>query len=183
MNLTFDYHWSCEVTQLEFQEDEVIALVKVTAEGITKMQAGGKRITRNKEGKAISLGDDVKSAITAAFKKASSMFGIGIYLAEGDDEEAASGNGQPPTRTTARTTGTITEAQRSLLKKLRTEMGLGPERLCDIASELFKTKDIMALNKTQASTLINTLKRMKEPVASEVGQTGSPPPPDEDIPF
>jgi len=185
MNTTFDYQWSCEVTQLEFQEDEIIALVRVTAEGITKMQAGGKRISRNKEGKVISLGDDTKAAITAAFKKAASMFGIGIYLAEGDDEEAVSGNGQPPPRTTARTTGTITEAQLKLLKKLRTEMGLGPERLCDTAYELFKTKDIMTLNKTQASTLINTLKRLKEPVASEARPTGSPSQSqsEEEIPF
>ena len=70
MNCVFDYQWSSDLVQLDFKESEVIAVVKVTADGISKTQAGGKRITRNKAGETISLGDDVKACITTAFKKA-----------------------------------------------------------------------------------------------------------------
>ena len=159
MNEVFNYEWSSDLVQLDFKENEVIAIVKVTACGISKTQAGGKRITRNKAGEAMSLGDDVKAAITTAFKKASQMFGIGIYLAEGDDEEV-SDNGRP-TPTTARTNGTITENQLKLIKQVRTEMGMEVNEAQNLCQQMFSVP-ITELNKTQASTFIQSLKVAKQ---------------------
>ena len=159
MNEVFDYQWSSDVEQLDFQESEVIAVVKVTAEGISKTQAGGKRITRNKAGETISLGDDVKACITTAFKKACQMFVIGIYLAEADDDEV-SGNTRP-TPTTSRTNGTISENQLKLIKQVRTEMGMEPDEVQNLAMEMFKVP-VTGLNKTQASTFIQSLKMAKQ---------------------
>ena len=167
MNEVFEYEWSCEVTQLDYQEDEVIAVVKVTAESVSKTQAGGKRITRNKEGKTISLGDDVKAAISTAFKKACQMFGIGLYLADGESD-ADTSSSQPQT-TTSRTNGTITQAQIGLIKKVRTEMGMSREDVQSLCEEMFKTQAISSLNKTQASTFINALK-----VVKQTSGTGAP---------
>lgn len=160
MNEVFDYQWSSDLVQLDFKEDEVIAVVKVTAEGISKTQAGGKRITKGKNGNIVSLGDDVKACITTAFKKAAQMFGIGIYLAEGDDEDVTRGNGRP-TPTTSRTNSTISENQLKLIKEIRTEMEMEPDEVQNLAMEMFKLA-VTELNKTQASTFIQSLKMAKQ---------------------
>ena len=166
MNDVFDYNWSCDVQTLEFREDEVIAVVQVTAEGISKTQAGGKRITTGRDGKVISLGDDTKAAITTAFKKCCQMFGIGIYLVGSDDEE---GSDEKPQRTTSRTNATITEAQLNLIKGIRTEMGLSVEEVQAHCMDMFDLP-VTNLNKTQASTFINALK-----IAKQNDGNGQPP--------
>jgi hypothetical protein len=163
MNVIFDYQWSCDVVKLDFHEEEVIAVVSVTADGITKTQAGGKRLTRDKEGNAVALGDDAKSAVSTAFKKACQLFGIGLYLAEiDDDDKPVSGNGGAPERTTSKTNGGVSDAQLGLIRKLRTELGWSADEVNALSRKLFKT-DIPNLNKTQASGLITALKKKAEP--------------------
>ena len=162
MNDVFDYAWSSEVVKLDVYDDEVVAIVKVTAGGVCKTQAGGKRITRDKEGNAVALGDDAKSAISTAFKKACQLYGIGLYLAEEDDsssdaKQAHSGNGKP-TKTTAKTNGGITDAQLGLVRKLRTEIGWSSDDVVELANKMFKA-EVPDLNKTQASGLIAALKK------------------------
>jgi hypothetical protein len=173
MNLVFDYNWSCDVTQLDIRDDEVIAVVKVTAEGTSKMQAGGKRITKNKNGQVVSLGDDVKSAITIAFKKASQMFGIGLYLCGSDDDEEVRDNGRPQP-TTSRTNGTITESQLKFIKELRASMGMSVEEVKTHCQEMFKTEDVMSLNTTQASTFIQALKVAQQNGGNDKSSDGIP---------
>ena len=92
------------------------------------------------------------------------MFGIGIYLAEADDDEV-SGNTRP-TPTTSRTNGTISENQLKLIKQVRTEMGMEPDEVQNLAIEMFKVP-VTGLNKTQASTFIQSLK-----VAKQNGNSG-----------
>ena len=169
MNEVFDYQWSSDLEQLQFKEEEVIAVVKVTAEGISKTQAGGKKISVNKKGKIISLGDDTKAAISTAFKKACQMFGVGLYLAGIDDEEVA--HLDTPARTASRTNGGISEAQLKFIKDLRTGMSMSVEEVQAVCEEMFKTKNVLSLNSTQASTFIQALKVAKQnggqPEASE----------------
>ena len=162
MNDVFDYLWSTELVRLDVYNEEIVAVVSVTADGITKTQAGGKRITRDKEGNAVAMGDDTKSALSTAFKKACQQFGIGLYLAEEDDsssdaKQAPSGNGKP-TKTTAKTNGGITDAQLGLVRKLRTEIGWSSDDVVELANKMFKA-EVPDLNKTQASGLIAALKK------------------------
>lgn len=162
MNDVFEYRWSCEVVQLNFHDEEVIAVVSVTADGVIKTQAGGKRITRDKDSVAVALGDDSKSAISAAFKKACQLFGIGLYLAETDDDDKPSNsNGDAPEKTTSKTNGGVTDAQLGLIRRLRTDLGWSAEEVSVLARKLFKT-EALNLNKTQASGLITALKKKAE---------------------
>jgi hypothetical protein len=159
MNQVFEYSWSMDVRKLEFQQDEIVAIVQVVGDGITKTQAGGKKITRDAEGSALCLGDDAKSAISAGFKKACQQFGIGLYLAETDD--APTSNVQPE-KATSMTNGGVTESQLSYIKKLRSDLGWPTDKVCELAERMFHTDDILALNKTQASALISALKKEAE---------------------
>jgi hypothetical protein len=156
MNQVFDYSWSMDVRELEFQQDEIVAIVQVVGDGITKTQAGGKKITRDAEGSPLCLGDDAKSAISAGFKKACQQFGIGLYLAEMDD--APPSNGQPE-KVTSMTNGGVTESQLSYIKKLRSDLGWSTDKVCELADRMFHSDDILSLNKTQGSALISALKK------------------------
>jgi len=158
MNEVFDYRWSCQVVKLDFHDDEVIAVVSVAADGVTKTQAGGKRLTRDKDGNLIPLGDDAKSAISTAFKKACQLFGIGLYLSEMDDEEKPSTGNDAPERATSKTSGGISDAQLGFIRKLRTELGWSADEVNALSRKLFKT-DVPSPNKTQASGLIAALKK------------------------
>ena len=161
MNQVFDYSWSMDVRKLEFQQDEIVAIVQVVGDGITKTQAGGKKITRDGDGSPLCLGDDAKSAISAGFKKACQQFGIGLYLAEMDDEPPTPAT---PERVASRTNGGITESQLGYIRKLRGDLGWSTEKVCELAERMFRSDDILSLNKTQASALISTLKNEQEGV-------------------
>ncbi len=81
LNEAFESDWSFEITEHSVYEEEVVAIGKLTVGNITKMQFGSNKITRDSEThKALSLGDDLKSASTDALKKCASLLGIGLHL-------------------------------------------------------------------------------------------------------
>src|SRR5580698_4104408 len=69
LNLAFDHEWSFEVSDREVQHDEVIVVGKLTAGGVTKMAFGGSSITLDREGRQVSMADDLKAAASDALKK------------------------------------------------------------------------------------------------------------------
>jgi hypothetical protein len=89
-------NWDWEVVDsgVNEKEDEVWVrgVLSITLDGITtrKNGFGGARIKRMRDGKTISLGNDMKAAETDAFKKAAAKNGVGLYLyqrtGEGVDE-------------------------------------------------------------------------------------------------
>jgi hypothetical protein len=154
LNEAFDFDWSFKVTQHVVTENEVIVLGELSAEGITKMQFGSKRIARNsKTGENISLGDDLKSAASDCLKKCATLFGVGLHLYGGDDEKET----KEPARN--KSTDRITKEQLSKIKELRTKLGWKPEDLINRVKELFSTEDVLSLNPTMAQTLIKHLTR------------------------
>ena len=169
MNLAFDFQWSENVVKVERDENEIIAIVSVTAGGETKTQAGCKHIVRNDAGEAFALGDDTKAAISDGFKKCCQLFGIGLHLL-GDEEDTVpesrggrNGNSrQSQPRTTSRTVGGVTEKQIAYIKRLRTDLGWSQDDVRGMSEQLFRTTDVASLNQTQASTLINELKKHLE---------------------
>ncbi|MDA1193099.1 MAG: Rad52/Rad22 family DNA repair protein, partial [Candidatus Poribacteria bacterium] len=149
MNEVFDYDWSLDVVSVnrgkeEHAEDEIIAVVKVTAAGVVKTQAGSKRVVRNDEGIAFALGDDTKSAITDGFKKCCQFFGIGLHLMDDDSDadqsagrDGRSGSRRSQPRTTSRTVGGITEKQIAYVKRLRTDLGWSQDDVRGMSEQLF----------------------------------------------
>ena len=171
MNQAFQYAWSVDVVKVERGntergEDEIIAIVRVTAGNVTKSQAGSKHVTRDKEGNVICLGDDTKAAISDGFKKCCQLFGIGLHLLNEEEEDAQRDNGRSngrtngsPQRTTTRTVGGITEKQLGFIRQLRTELEWSQEDVRGVSAHLFGTEDVTSLNATQASALITQLKK------------------------
>ena len=115
LNEAFDAAWSFEVVDRLIEENEVIVLGKLTAEGISKMQWGGSQIVKsNKSGEPVSLADDLKAAASDSIKKCASHFGVALSIY---------GRELPPDEPiTSRTNGTITQEQLQHIKEIRTEM-------------------------------------------------------------
>jgi len=97
LNEAFNGDWSFEIAKHEVDENEVIVVGKLVADGIVKMAFGGSEIKRKKDtGEIICLADDLKAAATDALKKASSFLGVGLHLYGDQVENSApknSGNG------------------------------------------------------------------------------------------
>jgi hypothetical protein len=151
LNDSFDAQWSFDIVDQIINENEVVVLGKLTAEGISKMQFGGSAILKSqKSGEPLSLADDLKAAASDAIKKCASHFGVAL---------AIYGRELPPEeRTTSRTNGTITPEQLQTIKQIRKEMSISPEDAQALSMEMFKLP-ITELNRTQASAFINALKR------------------------
>ncbi len=78
--------WDFVIVQHQLLEDEVIVVGKLTADGVIKMAFGGSSITRDREGRAVSVADDLKSAGSDALKKAASLLGVALELYGGAGE-------------------------------------------------------------------------------------------------
>jgi hypothetical protein len=73
LNEAFEHRWNFEVVRHEVHDHEVIVLGKLTADGVIKTAFGGSAITTDKEGMAVSIGDDLKAAASDALKKSASL--------------------------------------------------------------------------------------------------------------
>jgi hypothetical protein len=73
LNEAFNAEWSFEIIEHLIQENEILVLGKLTAQGITKTQFGNKLREQ-------SAGDDLKAATTDCIKKCATLFGIGLHL-------------------------------------------------------------------------------------------------------
>ena len=158
LNDAFNAEWSYEIVDRLVEDNEVIVLGKLTAEGISKTQWGGSTITKHqKTGDLLSLADDLKAAASDALKKCASHFGVAlsIYGREFPLEE----------RVTSRTNGAITEDQLKRIKETRTQLGISAEEVQDLCKRLFKMWEVTAINQTQASTLIEAIKVAEENAA------------------
>lgn len=72
--------WSFEVVQHHVYKTEVVVIAKLLADGLIKMAFGGAAITIDRNGKAVSLADDLKAAASDALKKCASLLGVGLEL-------------------------------------------------------------------------------------------------------
>jgi recombination DNA repair RAD52 pathway protein len=86
LNDVFGYKWSIEVISEQVEGDEVVVKVRLKVtdgeKSHVKEAYGGttRKRKRNGDGYANCLADDLKAAQSDAFKKAASLFGIGLYL-------------------------------------------------------------------------------------------------------
>ena len=70
--------WSFRVLEREVLDQEVLVLVELRADDVIKHAFGGSELTRTREGKVVSIADDLKSAATDALKKAATLLGVGL---------------------------------------------------------------------------------------------------------
>jgi hypothetical protein len=72
--------WSFKVLEHQVLEGEVVVLGELRAGDLVKQAFGGSEVTRTRDGKVVSLADDLKAASTDALKKASTLLGVGLHL-------------------------------------------------------------------------------------------------------
>lgn len=80
LNEAFAGDWSFKVLEHEVHEGEVVVLGELRAGDLVKQAFGGSEVTRNRDGKVVSVADDLKAASTDALKKAATLLGVGLYL-------------------------------------------------------------------------------------------------------
>lgn len=92
--------WDFTIERYELLDEEVVVLGRLVVEGaVTKTAFGGSTITRDREGRAVSVADDLKAAGSDALKKAASLLGVGLELyGARDDREVAKPPVAPPPR-------------------------------------------------------------------------------------
>ena len=147
--------WSFEVVSYKIHEGEVIVLGKLTADGVTKTHFGGSAITLDREGRVLSVADDLKAAASDALKKCASLFGVALELyggAKGNPGrlENRHANGAP-------TTDGITSRQLATIQSACRRKGWSSNHLTVLVDERFGKNNPQALTRSEASSLISEL--------------------------
>ena len=160
LNEAFESQWSFEIVQHEVQQDEVIVIGRLTAEGIVKCQFGSSRITRVKDtDEIISLADDLKSAATDALKKCASLLGVGLHLysdKSADTTKPKTSQKQDNGGNGSNGNGRITAKQHSFLMRLANERGLTRKELNDQCVETYGSV-VDYLTRQSASAMIESM--------------------------
>lgn len=101
LNSAFEYEWSSEVMSIFREENQVIAHVRLTANGVYKDGFGGSEVqvysSGPKQGKPVDISNAYKSAVTNGIKKAAEQFGIGLTPDEDFTPEDHGSRGNTPT--------------------------------------------------------------------------------------
>ncbi|HSC86236.1 MAG TPA: Rad52/Rad22 family DNA repair protein [Polyangiaceae bacterium] len=72
--------WDFFIDKYEVHEEEVLVQGRLVADGVTKCAFGGSSVTVDKQGRVVSIPDDLKSAASDALKKCASLLGVGLEL-------------------------------------------------------------------------------------------------------
>ncbi len=165
--------WSFEIVEHHILEDEVLVVVKLTADGIIKTAFGGSSITRDRDGRVLSVADDLKSAASDGLKKAASLLGLALELYGGvaeetrpHDERANEGRlderGQgpvprPPRPVMPAIGDRLTSRQFSAIQSAARRQGIKRDILMNMIDERFRTRELGQLSRRDASSLIAEL--------------------------
>jgi hypothetical protein len=146
--------WSFEVVSHKVEADEVIVLGKLVADGQTKMHFGGTAITLDKDGRAVSIADDLKAAASDALKKCASLFGVALEMYGG----ATQGNGTARPRERApEPDERVTARQLSAIQAVCRRRSIGRDELHALTLKKTGKSGVQYLTKAEASGLIDEL--------------------------
>lgn len=146
--------WSFEIVSHKVEADEVIVLGKLTADGVVKMAFGGSAITLDKEGKAVSIADDLKASSSDSLKKAASMLGVALEMYGG----TSPGNGTGRTRERApEPDDRVTARQLAAIQAACRRRSIGREELHALVAKKTGKASIALLTKAEASGVLDEL--------------------------
>jgi hypothetical protein len=158
LNEAFDHEWTFEVTSHEIQENEAIVVGRLTAGGITKMHFGGSSITLDREGRVVSIADDLKAAASDALKKCASLLGVALEMYGGAPErQPASGraaNGARPQA--APVADRVTARQLAAIQSACRRKGVSRDQLGDLIGKTGKSA-LQFLTRGEASEILTEL--------------------------
>jgi hypothetical protein len=144
--------WSFEVVDHKILQDEVIVLGKLCTDGVTNMAFGGSRITLDKEGRAVSIGDELKAASSSALKKAATLIGVGLSYA---DAPEAAGNAQHRQRAPT-PDERVTSKQLAAIQASCRRHNVGRDELGELIARSGKSA-LQFLTKREASEILSEL--------------------------
>jgi hypothetical protein len=148
--------WSFEVVSHKVEHEEVIVLAKLTADGVAKMAFGGASITLDKEGRVVSLADDLKASASDALKKCASLFGVALEMYGG-----ASSNGHPAHPDARPTNGPaaerITSRQLAAIQSTCRHRNVTRDELHALIGRRTGKQAVQFLSKSEASEVLTEL--------------------------
>jgi hypothetical protein len=159
LNEAFEHEWTFEVTSHEIQENEVIVVGRLTAGGITKMHFGGSSITLDREGRVVSMADDLKAAASDALKKCASLLGVALEMYGGASER------QPTSSRARETNGThpppvsvsdrVTDRQLAAIENARRRHGVSRDELEARINKRTGKAALQLLTRREASEILS----------------------------
>ncbi len=156
--------WSFEVIEHQILDEEVIVVAKLTADGIVKMAFGGSSVTRDRDGRPISIADDLKAAGSDALKKAASLLGVGLELyggggavPEGEQRGTVQRYQGPANPAPERPSDRLTQKQYAAVHSIARRQNIDRDRLTGMLEERFKKADLQDLSRGEASAFISEM--------------------------
>lgn len=169
--------WSFKVLEHQVLEAEAVVLGELRAGDVVKQAFGGSEIARSREGKVVSVADDLKAAATDSLKKAATLLGVGLRLHRAEEvvpapkpkgpklvpreavvEQQAEGAAGPTQGPQAPEGNRLTKRQAGFIEKLAKANGMTAEELEEFALEKCG-RPCAQLTVQQASELIRVLGR------------------------
>jgi ribosome-binding protein aMBF1 (putative translation factor) len=159
LNEAFEHEWTFEVTSHEIQENEVIVVGRLTAGGITKMHFGGSSITLDREGRIVSMADDLKAAASDALKKCASLLGVALEMYGGASErqpassreKGTNGTHPPPVSVSDR----VTDRQLAAIENARRRHGVSRDELEARINKRTGKAALQLLTRREASEILS----------------------------
>ena len=133
--------WSFEIVEHQVLEEEVVVVAKLTADGVMKMAFGGTSITRDRDGRPVSIADDLKAAGSDALKKAASLLGVGLEL-YGGALPAPSPITQQHAPRAVQPADRLTGKQYSALQSITRRQNIATDALSFMLEERFKKAEL-----------------------------------------
>lgn len=148
--------WSFEIVEHQILDEEVVVVAKLTANGIMKMAFGGSSITRDREGRAVSIADDLKAAGSDALKKAASLLGVALELYGAGPPEVV--HGRPARAPSPESPNDrLTSRQLSAIQSIARRRNIGRGHLTSMLEQRFQKADLGHLSRREASSLLSEL--------------------------
>lgn len=152
--------WDFTIEKYEVLEDEVVVLGKLVIEGtMTKYAFGGSAITRDRDGRAVSVADDLKSAASDALKKSASLAGVGLELYGGGEQRPATARAEAPPRPgpPSSPSDRLTGKQFSAITSIARRHNIARDHLSAMLEERFHKTDLGHLSRREASSFLSEL--------------------------
>lgn len=149
--------WDFSIEKYEVLDDEVVVLGKLVIEGtMTKFAFGGSSITRDRDGRAVSMADDLKSAASDALKKSASLVGIGLELYGGGVAEPRAPR-LPRASAPASPNDRLTGRQLSAIQSVARHQNIGRSHITTMLEDRFNKTEIGHLSRREASSFLSEL--------------------------
>lgn len=148
--------WSFEIVEHQILDDEVVVVGKLTVEGtIIKMAFGGSAITRDQNGRHMSIADDLKASGSDALKKAASLLGVGLELYGAGS--TAPPDARPDVPRPSQPADRLTGKQYSTLQSVTRRQNIGRNELRELLEGRFRKSELAHLSRREASSLLSEL--------------------------